>query len=911
MLKRMASGVHAFFRHKEHEAALTEELRAFVETAAEDKMANGMSREEAMRAARAELGSAEAVKDAVRDVGWESRLFSVFQDLRYAIRVLRNSPGFAAVAVLSLALAIGANTALFSLFNAVFLKQLPVRDPGELVMFQWSSGPREFDISFSGNCNKRLTGHTCTSFPTLVVDRMRSANQTLDSIFAFYPIEQLNVNIGGNAEVSSGQLVTGDYFRGIGVPIELGRAITTDDDRLGAAPVAVITHSYWQKRFGGDANVIGRTVHINDVAFTIVGVTGPGFVGALDEQPEDLALPMALDPLIRPEASRSNQLPVLWWWRVMGRRKVGVKVEQVQANFSSVFRQAVWDAEHMGPLDPGDAKLTMADVPVLQTLDGSRGLTDERVHFVEPMTILLAIVGLILVIACVNVANMLLARAEARQREIGVRLAIGAARSRVARQLLTESVLLAVIAGLLGTAIAYALRNALVSLVPWTGGVEVEIDWRVLGFTVAISIATGLLFGMAPALRAARTGVNAVLKEGVKSSIGKHGANVGKALVVVQVALSVVLVIAAGLFMRTLRNLEHVDIGFDPRNLLLFRVDPRLSGYKGEAINPLYRRLMDRVSAIPGVKAVTASRHPLLAGSRRSNTVHIGERRLPSADVNVVAPDFFETIGIPVVEGRGINRADSAQAPHVAVVNQAAARRYFPGEDPLGHKIGLGWNDPDWFEIVGVVRDAKYTRLRQEMPPTVYIALAQGGGEQVNFELRTALEPSSLIPAVRAAVHEVDDNLPIFGMKTQVERANETISQERLLAGLSTAFGILALALAAIGLFGVMSYAVARRTSEIAIRMALGARRDGVLAMVLRETLAMVVIGAAIGVPSAVLAGQAASATLADVLYGVTPTDSLTFATASAGLLMIGVIAAYVPARRAASVDPMTALRYE
>lgn len=911
MLRSMWFGTRALFRRRNDDAELSEEIRAYLENAAEQKMQAGMSREEAWRSARAELGSAEAVKDDVRDVGWESRFYSVAQDVRYALRVLKSSPGFTVVAVVSLALAIGANTALFSLYNAVFLKRLPVHDPGRLVLFQWFTGPREFDYSFSGNCNKQPDGRICTSFPTLAVDRMRSANQTLDSIFAFYPVEQLNVNIGGNADVSSGQLVSGDYFRGLDVPMAMGRPITPDDDRANAVPVAVITHSYWQKRFGSDPNAVGRSVHINNIAFTIVGVTAPGFVGALDEWPVDISIPIALDSQIRPEASRSSQLPVLWWWRVMGRRKAGVTLEQVHANFSDVFRQAAWDALHMGPLAPEDAAKTMADAPVLQTIDGSRGLTDERVHFVQPITILLSIVGLILLIACVNVANMLLARAEARQREIGVRLAIGAPRRRVIRQLLTESVLLASFAGLLGTGIAYALRNALVALVPWTGGIEVQIDWRVLAFTIGTSVVTGLLFGMAPALRASRTGVNTVLKDGIKGSMGRQSASLGKALVVVQVALSMVLVIAGGLFVRTLRNLEHVDYGFDANNLLLFRVDPRLSGYQGATIQPLYRRMTERLSAVPGVKAVTASRHPLLAGSRRSNTIHIDGRRLPSADVNVVAADFFETLGIPIIEGRGINNHDTQQSPHVAVINQAAKRKYFSGEDPVGRKIGLGFNNPEWFEIVGVSRDAKYSRVRQDMPATVYVALAQGSGEQANFELRTALEPSSLIPAVRAAVHEIDNNLPIFDLKTQVERANETISQERVLAGLSSAFGLLALALAAIGLFGVMSYAVARRTNEIAIRMALGARRDGVLAMVIGETLAMVVIGAAIGLPSAVLSAQSASTLLSSVLYGVKPTDPLTFVLASAGLLMIGVLAAYVPARRAAGVDPMRALRYE
>jgi predicted permease len=911
MLRKLWLGIHAVLHRQQEENELTDELSVYLENAAEQKIQSGMSREQALREARAEFGSTEAVKDDVRDVGWESRLYSVAQDLRYAIRVLKNSPGFTPVAVLSLALAIGANTALFSLYDAVFLRKLPVRDPGRLVMFDWVFGSKEFNVSFSGNCNRLQEGKICTSFPVLALERMRTANRTLDDLFAFYPIEQLNVNVSGQAEIADGQVVSGDYFRGLNVPIEIGRAITPEDDRTNAAPVAVISHAYWQKRFGGDPGVTGRTVQINNVAFTIIGVTGPGFVGVFDEHAVDVSLPLTLHPLISPEAYRPGQLPVLWWLRLMGRRKAGVSLVEVQTNFAPVFHQAAWDAFQIGPVDPEDASLKFTDMPALGSKDGSGGLTDERVNLVQPMMILLAMVGLILLIACVNVANLLLAKSEARQREIAIRLAIGAGRVRVARQLLTESVLLASIAGLLGTSLAFAARNTLSALVPLGNDVVIEINWRVLTFTIAASLATGLIFGMAPAWRATRRSFDSALKEGTRSSIGRRGAVLGKTLVVVQVSLSVVLLIAAGLFLRTLRNLKQVDVGFETKNLLMFRVDPRLSGYKGNAIQPLYQRLIERVSAVPGIKAVTASRHPLLARSWRANTIHIGERKLPSAAINVVEPGFFETIGIPIVAGRGLTRRDDRSAPHVAVINKQAARRYFGNENPLGRRIGLGWNDVDWYDIVGVSGNTKYRDMRQTAPATVYISLTQEEGQQANFELRTALDPTSLIPAVRAAVQEVDNNLPIFGLKTQVAQAEESIGQERLFAELSSCFGALAVILAAIGLFGLMSYAVARRTNEIAIRMALGARQAGVLGMVIGETLVLVLFGAVIGVPSAVVAAEFTEKTLAGVLYGVTPTDPITFVVTTVGLLVIGIVAAYIPARRAASVDPMVALRYE
>ena len=916
MLRSIWSGARALFRRRDDDAELTEELQAYVEHAAEEKVQSGMSREEAMRAARAGVGSCEAVKDHVRDVGWESRLFSVGRDLRYAGRMLRKNPGFTIVAVLSLALAIGANTALFSLYDAVFLKRLAVKAPGELVVLDWRTPPNQKPMyrSMDGTSRYDATGAlTSTSFPYLFFERLRDSRPaTLKSVFAFAPVEQFNVNVDGHADVASGLVATGEYFSGLDTPVAIGRIFTAEEDRAGASPVAVISFAYWQRRFGADPAIVGKVVRINNVAVTVIGVTGRGFNTPMDNQSADVTIPMALDPLVRgQDSSMNSDLPVSWWVRVMARRNAGVTREQIQASVQPLFQQTALDTWKLGPMRPGEERISLGDAPALRVLDGSRGLTDERGAFTRPITILMSIVALILLIACVNVANMLLARAETRQREIAVRLAIGAGRARVLRQLLTESILLSIVSGVLGIIFAYALRGTLPALVPWTQAVEVGLDLRVLAFTIGISLLTGLLFGVAPAIRALRMGVGQSLKEGARTSGGRSSTAVGKVLVVAQVALSVVLLVAAGLFLRTLRNLERVDVGFATDHLLLFRIDPRLSGYKPEQIQALYDRLTERFRALPGVKSVTISRHPLLAFSARVQTVSVPGKGDVRTFINLVGPGFFETMNMPLVMGRGITARDDGDAPKVAVVNQAAARKLFGTDNPIGRTLQLGVRNATPYEVVGVARDAKYRDIRQQIPPTAYLAFRQDRGSQANFELRTAVDPISIEGAVRGAVHEIDGNLPIFDVKSQTDYAEAAISQERLFAGLSSSFGGLALALAAIGLFGLMSYAVARRTSEIAIRMALGARHQSVLIMVVRETLVLVVAGIAIGLPAAWAATRVAQAQLSAVLFGLKATDPPTFAVAGVGLLLIGVVAAVIPAQRAASVDPMVALRYE
>ena len=848
---------------------------------------------------------------------------SIGQDLRYGSRMLLKNKAFTAVAVLSLALGIGANTALFSLIDAVLLKMLPVREPKELVLFNWFSGPRAMYRSHDGTMKRDPVTKemTSTSFSYWTFEQLRDANESLSEVFAFAPIEQLNVNVDGQAEIASGQLISGSYYDGLGVRAMIGRTITPGDDTAKADPAVVITHRYWQRRFNRDPNIIGRTINVNNVGFTIIGVTPPEFFGALQVgQPADLSIPMSSKPLIEPgNQDLTQSWSWFWWVRIMGRVKPGVTAEQARANLEPAFQRSALDgwnaavarARAQGQTPSSDPR----DTPLLIVGSGSQGLVEARRSYSQPLTILMIVAASVLLIACANVANLLLARAGARQKEIAVRLALGASRWRLLKQLLTESVLLAMLGGAVGVLFAYLGKDTLLSLRPWGGSelvLDLRIDLRVLGFTIAVSLLTGILFGLAPALRATRADLTTALKDNARSLASASRPLLTKALVVVQVSVSLVLMIGAALFVRTLTNLEAVDVGFNRENLLLFRVDPRLSGYESAQIPDLYRRMTERIEAVPGVRSATLSRHPLLSGSaRNSNITVLGEANQSDESVysNTVAANFLETMEMPLLLGRGLTAHDDARAPKVAVVNQAMARKYFGETNPIGRRFGFGGRPENagQIEIVGVVRDAKYTGLREDIPPTAYTPYLQDAPGQMNFEVRTAANAATMAASIRDAVREVDSNVPLFNVKTQTQQAAESLSTERLFATLSGFFGVLAMLLACVGLYGVMSYGVTRRTNEIGIRMALGATAPRVLSMVMRETMLVVGIGVAIGLGTAV----AVTRLIATMLYGLAPTDRVTIIVAVVLMVAVAAIAGYIPARRASRVDPMIALRYE
>jgi predicted permease len=896
---------------------IDDEVRFHLEQRIDEYVREGMTPEEARRAASRRLGNVTRTREETRDADILPWLRDAGRDLRYGARQLRRNPAFALAAILTLAIGIGANAALFSVIDSLLLRRLPVPAPEDLVLFNWLEGRKTMRRGMDGirTQDERSGRATSTSFSYPTFLRLREANRHLTELFAFYPLQQLNVVTAEGADIASGQYVSANYFRGLGVGAVLGRTLVADDDRPGAPPAATITFEYWDRKFGRDPAAIGRTVMVNRVVTTIVGVTPPGFAGALQvtESP-DISLPFAVEPLMGAAGSDLRR-PAFLWVRVMGRLAPGATREEAAAALNQVLQRSMLDewqeatATKPGAASAPDTMRTLEDASTLRLEPGARGLMEERRNFTQPLAVLMGCAGLVLLTACSNVACLLVSRAAARRREIAVRLAIGAGRSRVVRQLLAESLVIAAAGSLAAVPLAVWGTNLLLVWRPWGGGgfvVDHALNWRVLAFCGAATVVATLVFGLAPAFRSTRTAPH----------LGERGtaapAPLMKTLVVAQVAISLVLLIAAGLFGATLRNLQSVELGFDARNLLLFRIQPQLNGYEPPAIATLYARAVERIEALPGVRSATFSRHPLLSFSRRSSSLTIDgvDAAGAGAEVNIVGPRFFETMNIPLLLGRPLDERDGAAAPKVAVVNQAFAEKYLPGGGPIGHRFWFGEaKDGDAIEIVGMTRDAKYTDLRAPMAPTIYVPYRQDVPGQVNFEVRTAGDPLALAPAVRQALRDVDPSLPLFDLKSQVDQAQESVSRETTFARLSSAFGTIALLLAAIGLYGTISYGVGRRTAEIGVRMALGAQRTTIARMVLRDALAIAAIGAALGIPAAFAGARVARTVLDDVLFGVRPDNPATLAMAVGILAVTALAAGLVPARRASKVDPMVALR--
>ncbi|MFL6207316.1 MAG: ABC transporter permease [Pyrinomonadaceae bacterium] len=859
-------------------------------------------------------------------------MHTLWQDLRYGARMLLKAPSFTAIAVMSLALGIGANTALFSVVDAMLLKKLPVREPDRLVLFKSVASTNFSPGGYTGNTNLDESGRRVrTSFPLQTYTLFRAqTSSVLSDVFAFGGVT-LNVSASGQADVARGQVVSGNYYTGLGVPALIGRTLTDDDDRAAAAPVAVLSHRYWQRRFGGDPTIVGRQINLNGIAFTVVGVTPAGFDGTMQVgSSSDVSIPIAWEPQVSKERSLMAG-GGLWWLRLMGRLKPGATPEQAQASLAAVFQQsinehrAVRTAQAQAEGRPALSALDPNNYPQLAVTSGSQGEMNRRNYYQKPLYLLLCVVGLVLLIACANVANLLLARAATRQKEIAVRLALGASRWRLIRQLLTESVLLATMGGALGVLLAFWIKDGLLAVGDWGGrgmsALEPQLDLRVLGFTLALSLVTGLLFGIAPAWRATRVELTPALKDSAQSSTTTARSWLTKSLVVAQVALSLLLLVGAGLMLRTLVNLQHVETGFNPRNLLLFDVDPDLIGYKDERLAHLYQQMFERIEAVPGVQAVTFSRDALLAESESDSDFYLAGvtagpdgKPAPTGDVFLhrVRENFLATMEIPLLAGRSFKPQDDARAPKVAVVNQTFARRFFPNANPVGQHFGFNPDKPSEIEIIGIAKDAKYANQRDEIEPTAYLPWLQRlqSVGAMTFEVRTTGEPTAAVAAIRQAVHNVDDKLPLNNIKTQVEQADETLAMERLFAKLLSLFGLLAQTLAVVGLYGVLAWSVAQRTHEIGIRMALGASRTDVLKMVFRQGMTLTLAGIVLGLAGAyVLTKYLAS--LTSMLYGVRPFDPLTFTLIAVMLTLVALVACYIPARRATKVDPMVALRYE
>ena len=843
-----------------------------------------------------------------------------YQDLRYGLRQLLKSRGFTAAAVLSLALGIGANTALFSLVDAVILKMLPVKDPNQLVLFKWRSPERGLLVSHNGVIRRDVaTGlRVGSSFSYPAFEEFRAHSDTLSDVFAYAPQRNLNVSVDGQAEVATGLFVTSRFYPGLGVAPEAGRLIDESAEQSGADPPAVISYRYWQRRFGLDRSALEKSISVNGVSVVIVGITPRRFYGGLEvgDSP-DISLPIALEPRINQSTAMRSEMndAGYWWVRLMGRAKPGVGPEQVRAELEGIFQQSAlagWNAAPPSRIGPNPGQ---REFPFLEVLPGKYGDVYLREAYQQPLEILIIVVALVLLIACANVANLLLARATARRQEIAVRLALGAKRRRIVRQLLTESTLLAFSGGALGLLLAWWLKGLLLSWSP-SGGqrldADLALDWRVLGFTAAVSLLTGFLFGLAPALRATRVDLNAALKEGGRGSRGSLSV-LGKSLVVMQVGASLLLLVGAGLFLRTLRNLESVELGFNAESLLYFRIDADAKGYRREQVGPLCEQLLERIESLSGVTAATVSEFPLLSGYGRNTSVYAqGRDPLPQSQSAVyqlrVRSNYLETMQIPLLAGRGLSRRDEATSQRVAVINETMARTFFGDENPVGRRFGFGRPESSGdIEIVGVARDSRYLAPRDGVPSIAYLPFTQHPLAMTTFAVRTAGDPEQATASIRAVVRDVDKDLPVFDVKTQSQQADESLTQERFFPKLTGFFAMVALLLAAIGLYGVMSYSVAQRTREIAIRMALGATRWRTLRRVTAQGLLLAIIGLAIGT------GAAFGLTrfITSLLFGVGPTDATTFLAIPLLLIAVALGACFVPARRATKLDPMAALRHE
>ena len=913
--------LRSLLHRRRKEDDLRDELQFHLDEEAEERQAGGLPGEEARRAARRDFGNIALLREETRAAWTWTWLEQFAQDCRYGLRTLAANKTFSLLAILSLALGIGANTAIYSFMDSLLLRSLPISDPESLAVLNWGANPtgRDFVMrAMSGSTwSDGKWAETAGIFPFPAFDLIRAnSGAVFSSVFAYYPTRKVNVMVKGQAEQAGGEFVSGDYFRGLVVSPAAGRLIIPDDDRVGAPAIAVLSFAFSQKHFGDVASAPGQSILINNVPFIVAGVTPLGFFGVDPAAAPDFYVPLRTNLLLRlrggPHDAEGYLDQNYYWLEMMARLRPGVSLTQAQAALGPVFHQ--WVAATANDRE-------RATLPELLVREGAAGLNTLRRQYSKPLYVLLAMVGLILAIACANIANLLLARAAARRREMAVRLSIGAGRFRVIRQLLTESVLLASIGGALGVAFAlWGIR--FLSLLLANGREDFtlhpDLNWHVLGATLALSLLTGLLCGLAPALQSTRVDVMPALKEtragqpGSQHSFRRPG--LSQLLVATQIGISLLMLVAAGLFVRTLSNLQSIQLGFNRENVLLFRMNARQAGHRDPEIVTFYSDLQKRFSAIPGVRAASASHSPLLGqGTWSGYVVPVGQPRRVPTHILMTAPDFFKTMQIPVVLGRAFDDRDQPGSPAVAVVSEAYVKRNFPDRNPLGRHIIIGRRSPledRNVEIVGVARNARYGALKGEFRDIAYVPFNQGSYfpvEEMTFALRTSGDPLRYVNTVRAIVSQADRRVPVTDVKTQSAQIDQMTNQEIIFARLCTAFAILALLIACVGLYGAMSYTVARRTGEIGIRMALGAQRGAVVWMVLRQAFVLAAVGLAIGVPAAL----STSKLIESFLFDVKPNSPASLAGAVAILLSAVILAGYVPARKASRVDPMTALRHE
>jgi predicted permease len=926
------SWLRAVVRRKRLEIEMEVELAQHLDSLTADLIRAGQSPAEAARRARIALGSALVHKEEMRaslGLRWWDALGA---DVRYGARMLRKSPGFTLVATLSLALAIGANTTIFSLAKQLLYERLNVPHSTDLRLLSWTAGKDHPAVHHTWGDYDPLPGGrvTSTSFSYPAYRLLRDQNHSLEDLFAF-KLTGMNATVHNDAQRVQTEMVSGNYYSALDVRPQLGRAIQPSDDAAhGQGAVAVISDSFWERMFNRSPSALGEVIKLNDTPLTIIGVNPKGFTGAKNvQQSPDIFVPLSMQPLVHPVTTKAATLanggiaysdalgdPNFWWVNVMGHKRQGVSDATAQAVLNGQLAAIVRGTM---PVRKNEG------IPQLDLRDGSRGLFVQQQTFAKPMAVLMTLVGFVLLLACANVANLMLARGAQRKREMSVRLALGAGRIRILRQMLVESLLLASLGGAGGILAGYLGSGILPKLTEnaWERTeFHVAFDWRVFAFTAAVTLITGLLFGMAPALAAARSEVSHGLKEAAQTTSRRRSGMSGKALVGFQIALSTVLVIGAGLFLRTLAGLNAIDVGFRTENLLLAEINPPANRYPAGKDVALHQRLERAMASMAGVDSVSPATVAYLADDTDGTDFlpegeHYDATKHQEEDFNVVGNHFSETLGLPIVAGRGFGDQDTPGSPRVAVINQSLARTRYPGQNPVGKRFKTDEHDSDgfsgkavddWIQIVGVCADTRYANLREDPPPQFILPYQQQpdvGG--MAYEIRTRLKPDAILPALRRAVRDVDPDLPVVNVRTEDQQIQADMLQERIFVTFTSGFGILALALACVGIYGIMAYSVANRRNEIGIRMALGAQQMQVRVMILRESTWLAMAGIVAGV----CASLALTRLVKTMLYGIQPYDPLTITGGVLILLTVALAASWIPARRAARVQPMDALRHE
>ena len=916
LLRNLIDGTKALFNKEQRSHDLDEELQTFQEASAEQKLRCGLTPQEAQRAARIEMGSAESVKEKIHSATWESTAESIFHDIRFSLRMMAKSPGFTAVAILSLALGIGANTAIFTLINSLMLKSLPVTHPEELVAF---------GQEFGGGRVAGVPAGPWDIFPYDFYLQLQQRQTFMQGIAAYgsFPTQvsvRSNITATSSATQAISHLVSGNFFAVLGAEPLLGRTIQPSDaDAPGRNPVAVVSYRYWQQNLSAEPSVLGSSITINGTPFTIIGVMPPKFYGVdLNSDSPDMWLPVTMQPevMLQPTMLEPSGLQ---WLHLMGRRKPDTDLKQAQAWITTQAQQYFTDHEPHPLTAQSRQEIQKTFV---ELLPGESGVSSMRILYQQPLHILMGVVVLVLLIACANLANFLLAKAASREREFSTRLALGSSRARIVRQILTETFLLSFLGAGLGLLLAFWGTRLLINFV--IGGenhtaLSATPDLRVLAFTFGISIFTSLLFGITPALRISRIGATSALSSTSRTAVGSGGRStrlLPNLLVTAQVMLSVILLAGAGLFLRTLRNLQNQDFGFNRTHVLLVQFNAKFAGYKPEQLNGLYDRILTRLDAVPGVKSATLSGVPAINPGNWDAPIDImGYTAAPGEDlitlINRVSSGYFSTLDIPIMQGRPIEPRDTATSPKIVIVNKTLADHFFPRGDAIGRRFTVG--DPsvkgEW-EIAGIVGTTKYASPRDDARRMIYLPVTQLTDDDSYaywIQIRTTGDPAKAATAVRAALGEVDPNLPVLEIRTIAAQIDRLMARETLISQLSTFFSILALSLACIGLYGVMTYNVVRRTNEIGVRIALGAQSTSVLWMILKESLILLAIGVALGIPATLLATRA----IRSQLFGLSPTDPLTFLAAALTISVVTLIAAWFPAHRATEIDPIIALRYD